>query len=175
MKIITPYRMFLFIMLWFISCGTSHKVVDKPIQPKVILEAMPVVPVRTDTIKLKPSPEVLEHDVHVMSSIKQNSLYSDINDTLFKRNLELQRITVRVIDRAREMRMQKDSALMMLRGIRDTVNNTKAVFKSAKEDHKIIETSHRWYDKIILFCLIICTTGTLAGWAKPYLQRKYIR
>lgn len=161
-------------LIWIGACGNSRNVVAIPIKEQPRVSELVFIPLRVDTPKIKPSVASLMHDSVVISKVHLNAQYSEINDTLFKRNLELQRITIRVIDRARETRLQKDSALIVAKQIRDTANARYVSNKVARESQHIVNTSKNINDKIILFCLIICTLGTVSGWVKPYFQKKYI-
>lgn len=166
--------MFLFIILFFIECGVKHPVSVAVSAPEIVTSPYIAVPIpvkQVDTPQNKPIQRVISQDKPIVSEIKQNAAYSPISDTLFKRNLELQRIAIRIIDRARDVRLQKDSAMALLKGIRDTVNATKAATKTAKENQTIVKNTNQMFDFIILACLIICTLGTLIGWIKPYIHK----
>lgn len=155
-----------------ISCGPRLKLVPD-IKAGIIDTHVMVAPVykQPDTLVLKPVEAIILHDKPVITEIKQNAEYSPINDTLFKRNLELQRIAIRTLDRAHDVRVQKDSVIQLLRNIRDTVNATKFTTKVAIENKKIVTTTYKMFDFIILVCVVISALGVIASWLKPFWKK----
>lgn len=174
MKLDKTYNMSLFLMIvCIISCSPRLKSlpnIKAAIKDTYIMQP-PIYAQKADTTILKVAQANTSSDKPFIKEIKQNATYSPNSDTLLKRNLELQRIAIRIIDHARDVRIQKDSAMALLKGIRDTVNATKAITRIAKENQQIVKTTYKVFDLVILACVIISAMGVVASWLKPYWKK----
>ena len=157
-----PIYFIMVLVIGFAECGPRKQVSPGVIGKLMTTELpLPIVPFKVDSPRNSPVEALSPADRPALSEIKNNASSSLNIDTLLKRNLELQRIAIRTLDRAHDVRLEKDSALALLKGIRSTVNSTQATLKAAKDSQRIVATTYNMMDYMILVCIGICTIASI--------------
>ncbi len=116
-------------------------------------------PVYFDTPQNKHLPDVILRDKEIITSVKKNAIFTPDMDTLYQRNLELQRIAIRTLDRAHDVRIQKDSALDIVKGVRDTIKKMRNENKLGLQSSEILSkdktlTKKEMYIGLILLVIL---------------------
>lgn len=157
-------------IMYLISCGTSDRLAKKHDLGKMIVNTAnaeppvykePAVVVKKDTtVKLKAVEGELDLRTQT-SKVLVKTKAQDNTDSLKNLIFDMARVNVRTLDRAHDNRVGKDSALIVIKQIRDTVNAQKAATHSAKAEHLQLSVTYGMFDYIIGFCLIICTLSAI--------------